>query len=245
MKTSHAVLLLALLFGLIFFSGCWPTEDKTKPPQEVVLFSDNFTQPNSGWPVITTGDPNKKISFVTGEYKVEINKTIDPAKNYLVLISAPVQNFKQYTVSVDAVTFSTIGTYGIVFNFISFDKDYYIFSVSPAEGKYRLLLKYGTGIFPSPIIDDTASDAISYSTNILKVRQDGSSVKLYINETLVAVKTIPDPKSSSDPIGVGIMAGCTSTPTLPIEMNFNNFLLTGLANGAVTNEKGTPTELSF
>lgn len=151
-------------------------------------FFDNFSDPNSGWPVGPVLLNNQQLgstSYVNGEYLIDS----DPAgAGYLFRPLAPAPGYENYEVETEArfEVPTTDGLVGLVFGAIIEGTEvprYYLFEIEPELQLFRLIRReYANSI---DIVDYTASAAINpgAGVNHLSVIRSGVEITLVVNGT--------------------------------------------------------------
>lgn len=151
-------------------------------------FFDNFSDPNSGWPVgpvVLNSQQLGSTGYVNGEYLIDS----DPAgAGYLFRPLAPAPGYENYQVEAE-VRFdvpTADGLVGLIFGAIIENSDvprYYLFEIEPEEQEFRLIRREdATSI---PIVDYTPAAAIHQGTavNHLSVLRSGAEITLVVNGT--------------------------------------------------------------
>jgi hypothetical protein len=144
------------------------------------LYSDDFSNPSSGWPVLDTG--NHLYEYNNGEYRILVRKT-----NGWAAASPDLQS-SDYSVAVDLRNPNIVnGSYGIAFGIAPDFSSFYTLEIYP-DGWYGIY-RYD----PSGYV--TLSEAYSSTiyqgsaTNHIKVERNGASIKAYANGQLLASVT--------------------------------------------------------
>jgi hypothetical protein len=141
-------------------------------------FFDNFSDPNSGWPVSDTSTALRE--YRDGEYRI-----LSKQSGFLFLSKSPACDHYNYFVDVDARWVTTTGnSYGLLFGVVSDFSQYYLFDMNTDVQQYRLLRRNAGGGFTT-IAGPTPSSAIKagLATNHLQARRLGSQITLYVNGT--------------------------------------------------------------
>ena len=141
-------------------------------------YTDNFSDPTSGWPV--DDDSNRRYAYTDGQYQIWVK---NPAAGWWATPGAKATDF---TASVSARRTSGVsGAYGIRFGISedSPDLSYYEFIV---EDAYYSVWRYDSGGWTA-LRDWTASSHIRTGTdwNRLKVIRNGASISVYVNNQLL------------------------------------------------------------
>lgn len=142
------------------------------------LYSDNFDDPTSGWPVVDTGSIQRY--YLDGEYVFRINVPGERA------IATPGFEATDYRVTVDVRNLAYVdnGSYGLIFGLSADESQFYAFEIN-GNGFYGLS-RYSSGS-ATQLAFGMSSYIHPYSdTNKLEVERSGSQIKAYINDHLVA-----------------------------------------------------------
>lgn len=167
---------------------------------QVVGWSDNFSDPNSGW---VEDSYAKYIKDGTGEDLYEILVT---GVGSSVKVTAPMVMPTSYTLGVTGYTADVLpdvgGMYGIVFNVYSFSPGdyYYVFRVRPGDAYYELVKVeiLSNGYTDSTTILEGPNSIFTDSgINILEVRVNWNKVELCVNNEVVDSTTNFLPHDSS------------------------------------------------
>lgn len=142
------------------------------------LFSDDFSDPNSGWPVVLD-DPGLRLEYLDGEYRMVRNKT----NGYLVVTPGIVA--KDYNLSVNVRNRNGLsGSYGLAFAMSEDFSQFYTFEVF-SDGWYGLY-RHSSGDWS--VLAENMSGAVKQGTgsNHLKVERNGTLINAQVNGQLVA-----------------------------------------------------------
>ena len=183
------------------------------------LFSDDFSNPGSGWSV--SDDGNRRYAYVSGEYQVLI-KTI----NWYSGLSS---GFRCVDCAVELqgrIAGSEPGWLGILFG-ITDNWSEYLFRINDSQ-QYSLRMKGDAG-WGDYLVDWTGSPHINptQSWNRLRVERNGSSIALYANGGYLT--TVYDGTYTGN-LRVGLTA--SSRETVPVDFRFDNFAVYPLGSGA-------------
>ena len=175
----------------------------------VVQLQDDFSNPNSGWPV--SSDAIASLGYESGEYRILVKQA-----NYIVRAGPgnPVSDFQCEADARNAAHLN--GSYGIYFG--SGDAGFYLYDV--AYGQFRLLRYERWTNNWATLIAPTQHSAIrtGNQTNRLKVVRQGAWITLYANGVQVG-------QAMDGTFGqgtVGIAAGGIADN---YDARFDNFLL--------------------
>jgi Tol biopolymer transport system component len=188
------------------------SELQPRSPHDILLYSDDFSDPNSGWKEVA--DENRERSYHDGEFRISFKRDGKSTWTY-----SDEQSFADFTLEADArlVDGSETGHFGLIFRHQDNDNFYY-FYIS-GEGKYRVG-KQQDGEWASVAdLKWTASPHIQTDglTNHLKVVCAGDRCAFYANEEhLVSVQ---DGSFGSGKIGMIAEAVRGSGP---IQVAFDN-----------------------
>jgi serine/threonine-protein kinase len=184
----------------------------TSTVQGIVLFSDEFSNPNSGWPTIENAQG--KYSYQTDGYHISVYEM-----NAVPWASMNRQD-DNVSIYVDArpVTEGANGYYGLLCR-ISDDQNFYYFVIQN-NGDYAIG-KYKDGGF-QPLEGWTPSDAINpgSQTNQLKADCVGNILRFYVNDILLAEVTDTEFSSGFS----GLVASALDSQGF--EVVFDDFLIT-------------------
>jgi len=220
-------LFLFLLCGSLGLFGTWaglrglfPAQDPTVLPsptvthasnvQDIVLFSDDFSNPNSGWPT------QEGYSYQQDGYHISVSEIggVPWAKTSTA--------FDNSSVFVDArpVTESVNGYYGLLCR-IQDERNFYYFVIRN-DGGYAIG-KYKNAEFQFLFPEGwRQSDAINQGGQTNRLRADcvGNTLRFYVNEVMLDEVNDTDFSSGFS----GILAAALDTQGF--EVTFNNFLIT-------------------
>jgi uncharacterized repeat protein (TIGR01451 family) len=187
-----------------------------------LLYFDDFSDPNSGWPVSDRSD--YALDYHDGNYRIQLKR------DDWAVWAWPGFACADCTIEVEAWRSTGANSrYGIVFGLNSSGDQFYLFRVQPGRQEYRLQ-RYDNGTWVD-LIPYTYSSYINsyYSHNQLKVTRDGSQIRLYINDHYL------DSYSDSTYSGtrrVGLYAGSGSTS--PVWLRYDDFTVWGAGYGATS-----------
>lgn len=146
------------------------------------LYSDDFSNPSSGWPVGDSPSGNARFEYMDGEYRILVRATKWSAA------ASPGFQASDYTVSVDLRNKKNVwGSYGLAFEIASDWTSLYTLEIYP-DGWYGLY-RYDPGSLS--ILSEAYSPAIyaGSATNHIKVERNGDSINAFANgQLLVSVK---------------------------------------------------------
>ncbi|MGD8455510.1 MAG: serine protease [Anaerolineales bacterium] len=183
--------------------------DEDIPDQGSVLYQDDFSNPNSGWP--EGEDDEVSHGYVSGEYHIEVdvNDTFTWATSY--------DSYGDVIIDVDTrvVTSSGDGDYGIVCRYQDRDNFY---GLEVSEDDYITIWKFVEGEYFS-LIDWVYSDYIAKIGEDLHITAGcvGDKLTLAVNGALLAEARDSD-LSTGD---VGIVVGTYENPGVVV--GFDNF----------------------
>ncbi|HJR80779.1 MAG TPA: protein kinase [Anaerolineales bacterium] len=202
------------------FSGQDPTASPTgtatqaSTVPETVLFSDDFSDPLSGWPILENNDG--KYSYQTDGYHIVVHQV------GAVLWATTDRQDTNASISVDArpLTEDRNGYYGLLCR-IQDDQNFYYFVIQP-NGDYTIG-KYKNAEFQSLFPEGwRRSDAIQQGTQTDRLKADcvGKTLRLYVNDVLLGEATDTDFTSGFS----GMLVAALDTPGF--EVTFDNFMIT-------------------
>ena len=179
--------------------------------QDIVPFSDDFSNPNSGWPA--SENAQGKYSYQADEYHISVYEM-----NAAPWTSTNRQD-DNVSISVDArpVTEGANGYYGLLCR-IRDDQNFYYFVIQN-NGDYAIG-KYKEGVF-QPLEGWRGSDAIhpGNQTNHLQADCVGNTLRFYVNNVMLGEVTDTDFISGFS----GLIADALDTQGF--EAAFDNFLI--------------------
>jgi predicted GH43/DUF377 family glycosyl hydrolase len=173
-------------------------------------YTDNFSNPGSGWPV--SDNSQRKFGYVGGQYQIWVKV---PFTGWSVTPGAKATDF---TAAVSARRASgSGGGYGIIFGINEDWREWYEFDIGP--NNYSIW-KYDNGNWTT-LRNWTASGHIKTGTNWnrLKVIRSGATISVYTNNQLLA--TISD-GSFTGLRRIGLTAGSSN---VGLDARFDNFSL--------------------
>lgn len=189
------------------------------------LYSDDFSNPASGWPAEDTDDI--LYEYNNGEYRILVRPDQWGA------IAHPGFQSSDYVVSVNLRNPNGVyGSYGIAFGLAGDFSTFYTLEIYP-DGWY--------GIYrwdPNDIV--TLSEAYSpaiyqgSATNSIKVERNGASIKAYANGQLLASVT-DGTYTGSRYIGLAVF----SYDQPNVDIRFDNFTVYSIDCGTVNSASGT------
>jgi hypothetical protein len=214
-------LILLLLCGVIGLIGTWiglglpgfsQSQNQIVSPTPIVLFADDFSDPNSGWPTIQNVQGG--YGYQQDGYHIFVNETNG------VFWAKTNRQDDNISVYVDAkpVTEGTNGYYGLLCR-IQDDQNFYYFVIR-SNGDYTIG-KYKKAEF-LPFFDWRRSDAVKAGNQANRFRAEcvDNTLRFYVNDVRL------DEASDADfPSGFsGLVAA--SLDGEGFEVTFNNFLIT-------------------
>ena len=155
---------------------------------EPPVFEDDFSNPESGWPVYrATADYNLGFNFEAQEYFISVKTPDTQAWS----INQSAGTFQDFCLEVDATQVGgpDNNTYGVIFGYQD-DDNFHTFTIS-GDGYYSLTKRIN-GI-DTAIVAPTASPSINQgqSSNHLEVIVRGADVYLYVNTQLLTTVSVP------------------------------------------------------
>ncbi|GIK38243.1 MAG: hypothetical protein BroJett011_20760 [Chloroflexota bacterium] len=187
-----------------------------------VYYSDNFSNPDSGWPV--SDNSQRKFGYVGGQYQIWVKI---PFTGWSVTPGAKATDF---TAAVSARRASgSGGGYGIIFGINEDFSQWYEFDIG--SNNYSIW-KYNNGY--TPLRNWTVSPHIKTGTswNRLKVIRSGTSIAVYVNNQ--ALVNITD-GSFTGLRRIGLTAGSSNAG---LDTRFDDFSLFPASCGVGATETG-------
>jgi hypothetical protein len=208
-----SLLVLVSLACALPFGGNDNNTEGTAPDNNNVLFSDDFSNENSGWDRVSETD--YITNYENGIYRINVNVA---DSDYW---ANPGKNFKDVRVEVDATKAQgpDDNDFGVLCRYKSVDA-FYFFLIS-SDGYYGI----GKAVDGNrDLIGQTEllfSEEINLGLDTNHIRADcvGSELSLYVNDTLIASASDSDYTSGD----VGLMAGTFST--VGTDIHFDNFMV--------------------
>ncbi len=162
--------------AMIYLPSCI---QKECAPQTQPLYYDNFSNPNSGWPVKQGG--SNRYGYINGEYRMQLSSW-----NSFQVVSSSF-SASDFAASVyireDHEWDGYNTSYGLVFGLSSDGQEFYTFEIERA--RYYSVYRYDHGYWYQ-LRKESASGMFDFpATNRLKVERRGSQIKLYINSVLM------------------------------------------------------------
>jgi hypothetical protein len=185
----------------------------TIDPQETVLFSDDFSNPSTGWPTLQNSQGS--YSYEADGYHIAVDETD------AVLWAKTSESFTNSTIRVDAqpLEANRDGYYGVLCR-IQNDRSFYYFVILNS-GEYTVG-KYKNGGFESLTQGWRQSDSIQTNTepNRIQADCDGNQLRLHVNDVLLEEVTDTEFRSGAS----GLLSA--SLDTRRFEVLFNNVVIT-------------------
>jgi hypothetical protein len=204
-----------------------PANTATSTP---VSFSDDFSNPNSGWPVAE--DSIAKVGYLNGEYQILLKQN-----GYIDRAGPGVQE-ADFQVEADArAAASTQGTAGLYFGAVN-NVGFYDFEVgfgAFSPGRYDEVTPSNSVV----LIQPPASSAVNQgnTSNHVKVTRKGSVITLFANGVQLA-------QISDSTLGFGFVGLAASSYADNFDARFDNFHLVEAAPQAVRVAGTRPTQLA-
>ncbi len=214
MKRVFISICVLILAGLACSSvtGDGPSGPSSNPPQQnkQVLYQDDFSDSNSGWPVAS--DADKAASYTAdGKYLLQAITVKQDVWAH------PGQNFSDAVIEADAAKASGPDNngFGLVCRFQ--DNNNFYFFMTSSDG-YQAIGMYQNGTSKYLTAEKMQStDAVTSGVNHLRADCVGSTLTFYINGQKVSSAT-DSTFTSGD---VGVMVGTFDEPNVGV--TFDNF----------------------
>ena len=177
-----------------------------------VQFTDNFSNPGSGWPVQNTG--NVLYEYLNDEYRILVKN----ANSWFV--AGPGVKPANFTVAVEVRNATGIdGSYGLVFGGSDNVSQFYTFEIFP-DGVYEIW-RYNSGW---TLLTGGSSASINpgTATNRLAIERNGSLITAYANGQLLTSLT---DGTFTGPRHVGLIVSSYNQPN--VDARFDNFTVCG------------------
>jgi len=187
------------------------------------IFSDDFGDPGSGWPIYDSGNVNQ--SYQDGEYEILIR-----LKNFWGGSVPPLHDLSNYSIAADMrIPNGSAGFYGLIFDRVDWDH-FYVFVSSSSSQVYAVLRHDPAWVLLTPFTSSSAIHSGS-AVNHLRVDRSGDQIAVYVNDQWLTTLSDNTYFGSSNEVG---LFGQSST-TLPVAMRFDNFIVSSL--GTSTDHK--------
>jgi hypothetical protein len=196
-------------------SGAFISPLSTPAPRSAALYSDDFSDPESGWYEGSIGD--REYRYEKGEYVILVKKN-----DLAAWAVGPQERFTDFTLEADVrlVEGPEIAEMGLVFR-LREEGEFYFFRVN-GYGQYIVSKNVngewqeitGMGLVTSPHIKTGGA------TNRLKVVCRGPQIALYVNDHYLT--TVSDDSFSEGKIG--LLAAAIKHPE-PVKVAFDNLLV--------------------
>ncbi len=191
-----------------------PTPTPTPIPADRILFQDDFSDPNSGWPRVRT--EWGITDYVDGRYRIGVGI------NYTDLWANPGLDFADARIEVDAqaVAGSEYNTFGVICRYQD-EKNFYFFILSNA-GYYAIVKVENGEQYPlTPERQLAVREIIRPGGLVNRVQAEciGDTLRLYANGTLLA--EVHDATYTHG--DVGLIAGAFTDAGVVVD--FDNFVV--------------------
>ncbi len=187
-----------------------PTQESQIKP----LFSDDFSNPASGWPTKTTDSGS--MGYHEGRYRIEINRD-----NYLLwALSGHIFSDVRVEAYAAMVAGGEENTFGLICRFV--DPENFYALVITSDGKYAIRKRFEGGSLDVVSGDGyQASEAIftGQAPNHIEAQCVGDTIKLLVNGQLLAAVVDNDLPSGD----AGVIAGTFEANTTEVE--FDDFIV--------------------
>jgi hypothetical protein len=163
-----------------------------------VLYHDDFSDPESGWPRVSPDPTRVRVGYVDGEYQVAIGDR-DWVNVQRELI------YTDFLAEVDArlVDAPELGYPDLRFR-VQPDKSHYVYLVNPQAGSVALFYSPGDDGELTPLVPWTAAPSARLGeANRLGVRAEGDHITLLLNGAEVA--QVEDATLPAGGLGLGVL----------------------------------------
>jgi hypothetical protein len=201
--------------------GLFPAQDPTVPPtvtatqassvQDTILNTDNFSDPNSGWPA------GQNAQAVFGYQPDGYHILVSGTNNAQWVYTDRVYDNASLHVDATPVTEGVNGYYGLLCR-IQDDQNFYYFVIQ-RNGSYAIG-KYKDAEFGSFFPEGWRQSNVINTGSRLQADCTGNLLRLYVNNVMLGEVTDPDFTSGFS----GILAATLDDQDF--EVRFNNFLIT-------------------
>ena len=200
--------------------------------EPVPLYFDDFSDPDSGWPVDDSG--SVAADYDSGNYRVQIKED-----DRFVWVSPQSLTFDGCTVEVEAWR-GTGGnsSYGIVFGLDASAGKFYAFIVQPYNQQYALSRRDGDSWVTLIPYTDSSHVNFNKAHNRLRVTRDGSQIRLYVNDHYLASYT-DSTYTGTRRVGIYASSGSES----PIWLRYDDFTVWGPGYGTASSTAGSTGEV--
>ncbi len=193
--------------------GPSPEPGQPEEPTTQVLYQEDFSDPNSGWP--EAADADKAAAYQDGQYLMQAFTASQDVWAH------PGESFSDVSIEVDATKFSgpDNNDFGIICRFVD-DSNFYFLIV--ASDGFQVIGKYDNNEIVYLSADEMqVSDAVKQgsATNHLRADCVGSTLTLYVNGQQVSSAT--DTSFTSGDIGLTV--GTFADPNAAV--TFDNFVV--------------------
>lgn len=187
----------------------------------LVPFFDDFTNPNSGWPILETSIGS--WSYDNGEYHMVVKQP-----NYVLYAGNSPLYASDFNVAVGARTDTpSTDSYGLYFGYNN-GQGRYVFDVAPGTGMFQLYRRDYAQNTVTQLWYSTFSGSIRQgtATNRLQVTRSGTTISLLVNGQQVA-------QVSDGTYGAGYVGLETTGSSANAEAFFDKFGLAFSATGTI------------
>jgi hypothetical protein len=198
-------------------SGAFISPLSTPAPRSAVLYSDDFSDPESGWYEGSFGD--REYRYEKGEYVILVKKN-----DLAAWAAGPTDRFADFSLEADVrlVEGPEIAERGLVFR-LREEGNFYFFRINGygqyivsknVNGEWQGIAGMEMGLVPSPYIKTGSA------TNRLRVVCQGPQIALYVNDHYLT--TVSDDSFSDGKIG--LVAVTVQYPE-PVRVAFDNLVV--------------------
>jgi hypothetical protein len=188
-------------------------------PACVPLYSDDFDDPSSGWPIVD--DDGQTLGYTGNEYRI-----ISKEYNIQPIALSPFVGTEYAVAATVRPMTDGASSFGLVFGYSTSRSQGYTFEIY-ADGSYEIWRRDSSNVWETLWYDFSDDIKMGLVANRLKVVRQGNSISLYVNGNLI--KTVSDNTYT----GAGQLGFIVSSyDDDPFEVRFDDFTVYPLPCGA-------------